>query len=197
VISRSKARGWFAAIGVALAVALAGCTDARPIEEVRAGGADSSTGSKAGSKAGSSTTVPAAADGSGSAGPGSPGGSGGGSEPGQPGSIDPAEPLPGGFQPPAPGDASPATTIPGDGRHAQQWDGYTVGADGRTLTFTYYAGVEPCSVFDSIVADEGPETVDVTIFERSGPEGVACIMLAQEKSASVTLVAPLGGRRVL
>jgi hypothetical protein len=86
---------------------------------------------------------------------------------------------------------------PNDPRHPHPWDGYTLGADGRTLTFTYYAGVAPCSVFDSIVADEGADAVRVTIYEHSGPEGVACIMLAQQKSASVTLQASLGGRTLV
>jgi hypothetical protein len=87
--------------------------------------------------------------------------------------------------------------MPGDLRQPHRWEGFTVGADGSTLTFTYYAGVEPCSGFDSIVADEGAESVRVTIYEHPGPEGVACIMLAQLKSATVTLGSPLGGRRVL
>ncbi len=89
------------------------------------------------------------------------------------------------------------TTIPADRRQAHRWDGYTVGADGATLTFTYYAGVEPCSVFDSIVADEGADSVRVTIYEHSGPDGVACIMIAELKSATVTLAAPLGGRQLI
>lgn len=92
---------------------------------------------------------------------------------------------------------SPLPADPGDGRHPHPWDDHTVGTDGRTLTFTYYAGVAPCSVHDSIVAEEGPETVRVTIYERSGPDGVVCIMLAQQKSATVTLDTPLGARRLV
>ena len=78
------------------------------------------------------------------------------------------------------------------------WESFQVGADGRTLVFTYYAGVAPCSVFDSINAVEGPTQVTVTIYERSdvGPD-VACIAMAQQKSATVTLGADLGGRTVV
>ena len=47
------------------------------------------------------------------------------------------------------------------------------------------------------MAEEGPETVRVTIYERSGPDGVVCIMLAQQKSATVTLDTPLGARRLV
>ena len=52
-------------------------------------------------------------------------------------------------------------------------------------------------MFDSIVAEEGPDTVRVSIYERSGPAGTVCIMMAQLKSATVTLAAPLGGRTVV
>jgi hypothetical protein len=89
------------------------------------------------------------------------------------------------------------TTIPGERGPAHRWEGYAVGTDGVTLTFTYYAGVEPCSVFDSIVAEESPDTVRVSIYERSGPGETVCIMMAQLKSATVTLAAPLGGRTVV
>jgi|GEM_PF-4155357 len=89
------------------------------------------------------------------------------------------------------------TTVPGDRRLPHRWEGYTVAEDGATLTFTYYAGVAPCSVFDAIVADETPDSVRVSIYEHPGPDGVACIALAQRKSASVTLAAPLGRRTVV
>jgi hypothetical protein len=83
-------------------------------------------------------------------------------------------------------------------RRAQRWQDYTVGPDGRTLTFRYYAGVEPCSVFDSIDAQEAPTTVTVTVYERDdAAPGQACPMLAKEKHASVTLREPLGSRRVV
>ena len=91
----------------------------------------------------------------------------------------------------------PVTTVLNARRQAHRWEGYTVAADGATLTFSYYAGVEPCSVFDSVVADEGPGSVRVTVYEHPGPDGVACIMIAQLKSATVTLAAPLGGRQVV
>jgi len=189
VLRNAPARRRILVAGIALAVALAGCSDARPDEEVRAGDAGSSragstkvTDVPPGSAAGASTTTTVVV---------TPG-----TEPGQPGQVDPTPPAEGGAEPPA-GSLPPVTTDPNDPRHPHGWDAFTVGADGRTLTFTYYAGVAPCSVFDSIVADEGAVSVRVTIYEHSGPEGVACIMLAQQKSASVTLGAPLGGRTVV
>jgi hypothetical protein len=97
----------------------------------------------------------------------------------------------------------PATTTtpppPASGRRRPvRWTDYAVAADGRTLTFRYYSGIEPCSVFDSITAQESPSQVVVTIHERNdaGPD-TACIMIAKEKFASVRLAAPLGGRRVV
>jgi len=193
----TRIRCRLAAACVALAIVLTACSDATPAEEVRADGSGASRGGATGNgsiqpglPADTSTSAPGVGD----TPPGADGGSG--SDGGQPGQVEPSPPA-GGNAPP-PGEAlPPVRTVPGDGRHPQPWDGHTVGGDGRTLTFTYYAGVAPCSIFDSIVAEEGPDAVRVTIYEHSGPEGVACIMLAQQKSASVTLAAPLGGRRLV
>ncbi len=195
---RTRIRCRLAAACVALAIVLTGCSDTTPAEEVRADGSGASRGGATGTGSiqpglptDSSTTVPVV-------GTDPPSGSDG-SEPGQ---IEPSPPVGGG--PPAGGGAPPAgdalppvTTVPGDRRHPHPWDGHTVSGDGLTLTFSYYAGIAPCSVFDSIVVEEGPDTVRVTIYEHSGPEGVACILIAQQKTASVTLAAPLGSRRLV
>lgn len=106
----------------------------------------------------------------------------------------PPQPAPQPAPEPPPAPAPP----PGGNRHAQAWESYSVAEDGRTMTFTYYAGVEPCSVFDSVQAVEGDSTVEVTIYERddSAP-GTACIMVAVQKTATVALQAPLGTRAVV
>ncbi len=170
----TNTHGWrVAAIGLALTVALAGCSDDTP-QEVRSGQTSSTTPGATvvvTTVPGGSTTTPPPSD-----------------------SVEPTPPASGG-----PGGGSPPLTtvpVPGTG-NPHRWEGYTVGADGTTLSFTYYAGVEPCSVFDSIVADESPDSVRVTIYERSGPDGVVCIMMAQLKTATITLAAPLGGRSVV
>jgi hypothetical protein len=163
------------AVAVALALALAGCSEATPTQEVRSGSTVATTVASRPTSSVPPTT-------------------------GAPGRVDPSPPLTGDDQGPAEEAGTtlpPATTVPGERGPAHRWEGYTVGADGATLTFTYYAGVEPCSVFDSIVAEEGPDTVRVSIFERSGGGDTVCIMLAQLKSATVTLAAPLGGRTVV
>ena len=200
---RSGAPRRLAAAALALVVVLAGCSDTTPSQDVRAGsggGTSSGAGSSKAGDASSATPVDGATtlplpDGAGSNGDG---GTAGATEPGQPGQVDPSPPVKGGSPAPPPGGAFPPPSAgPGAARDPHPWDDYTVGADGRTLTFTYWAGVEPCSVFDSIVAEEGPDSVRVTIYERSGPEGVACIMLALQKSATVSLDSPLGARRLV
>jgi len=164
------------AMAMALTLALAACSDDKPTQEVRSGSPVVTTVASR-----PTSSAPPTA--------------------GAPGSVDPSPPVAGSPGGEPAGDAgttpSPETTTPGVKGPAHRWEGYTVGADGVTLTFTYYAGVEPCSVFDSIVAEEGPDSVRVSIYERSGPGETVCIMIAQLKSATVTLTAPLGGRTVV
>ncbi|MEA2828285.1 MAG: hypothetical protein QOG43_2724 [Actinomycetota bacterium] len=167
------------AVALALAVGMAGCSDGNPVQQVRTG--------RAGPPATDPTVVPTL--------PSSP------TSTAPPATERPVDEVPGSEPPVSPVPPAttvpPATDVPDARRQPHRWEGYTVAADGATLTFTYYAGVEPCSAFDSIVADEGPDSVRVTIYEHSGPAGVACIMLAQLKSATVTLAAPLGGRQLI
>ena len=92
---------------------------------------------------------------------------------------------------------TPTTRFPGDTRRAVPWDTHTASADGRTLTFSYYSGPPPCSIEDGIEVQETSTSVRVTIFERDGSGGQPCIAIAQQKSATVTLASPLGGRQVL
>jgi hypothetical protein len=92
---------------------------------------------------------------------------------------------------------TPTTRVPGDTRRAVGWDRYVASPDGRTLTFTYYSGVPPCSIDDGIQAEESSSAVRVTIFERDGSNGQPCIAIAQQKSATVSLSSPLNGRTVV
>jgi hypothetical protein len=175
-------RRWAGAVLVAVAVALVGCAETRTIETGGLAAAD-------GAATSAPTTTAVAAD------PPvtttEPPGTTPTTPPPQ--ATTPTTPSP----PPPPVPDPPPTAAPG-GRHAAGWESFQVGADGRTLVFTYYAGVAPCSVFDSIDAVEGPAQVTVTIYERSdvGPD-VACIAIAQQRSATVTLDYDLGGRTVV
>jgi len=97
----------------------------------------------------------------------------------------------------APAPTTPTTRFPGETRRAVGWDRYTASGDGRTLAFSYYSGVPPCSIEDGTQVEESGATVRVTIYERDGSQGQPCILIAQQKSASVTLATPLGNRRVV
>ncbi|MFD6282114.1 hypothetical protein ACFWFI_42150 [Streptomyces sp. NPDC060209] len=67
-------------------------------------------------------------------------------------------------------------------------------ADGRTLEVTFWGGV--CSTY-SARASEDSTTVRVTVTESKPDPGKACIMIAKELTRTVTLDAPLDGRKVV
>ena len=79
------------------------------------------------------------------------------------------------------------------------FDTATIGADDVTLTITFWAGVEPCSVLDHVDVREGPAAVTVTLYQGSDPNAgdVACPEIAMLKQVSVTLDAPLAGRDIV
>jgi ABC-type transport system substrate-binding protein len=54
--------------------------------------------------------------------------------------------------------------------------------DGSTInvTATWWSGVEPCTILDSIVVDKGDGTYTVTLREGSSPQEIACIALAEQ-----------------
>lgn len=92
---------------------------------------------------------------------------------------------------------TPITRFPADTRRAVGWDTYAASADGRTLAFSYYSGPPPCSIADGVEVEETHSAVRVTIFQRDESGGQPCILIAQHKSASVTLASPVGTRRVV
>ncbi|MFJ8750670.1 hypothetical protein ACIREO_15230 [Streptomyces sp. NPDC102441] len=67
-------------------------------------------------------------------------------------------------------------------------------ADGRTLEVTFWGGV--CSTYTAH-ATEDTTTVRVTVSESKPDPGKACIMIAKELTRTVTLDAPLDGRKVV
>lgn len=91
---------------------------------------------------------------------------------------------------------TPTTRFPGDTRRAVGWERYTVSGDGRTLTISYTSGPAPCSIPDGVEVIETSAAVKVTVFERDGSGGQPCILIAQQKTATVTLAIPLGSRAV-
>ncbi|WP_406149784.1 hypothetical protein [Streptomyces sp. NBC_01012] len=67
-------------------------------------------------------------------------------------------------------------------------------ADGRTLEVTFWGGV--CSTYKAR-ATEDSTTVRITIDVSEPDPGKACIMIAKELTRTVTLDAPLDGRKVV
>ncbi|MEU0298448.1 hypothetical protein ABZ252_03075 [Streptomyces sp. NPDC006175] len=67
-------------------------------------------------------------------------------------------------------------------------------ADGRTLEVTFWGGV--CSTYTAR-ATEDATTVRVKVSESKPDPGKACIMIAKELTRTVTLDAPLDGRKVV
>lgn len=67
-------------------------------------------------------------------------------------------------------------------------------ADGRKLAVTFWGGV--CSTYAARATESG-STVRVTVTESKPEPGKVCIMIAKELTRTVTLDAPLDGRKVL
>lgn len=79
------------------------------------------------------------------------------------------------------------------------YDTATIGDDDVTLTITFWAGVEPCSVLDHVDVQQGPNAVTVTLFQGSDPNAgdIACPEIAMLKQVTVTLDQPLDGRDIV
>ena len=79
------------------------------------------------------------------------------------------------------------------------FDTATIGADDRTLTITFWSGVEPCAVLDHVDVDYGDDAVTVTLFQGSDPNAgdVACIEIAVLKQVTITLDQTLADRDVV
>jgi hypothetical protein len=77
--------------------------------------------------------------------------------------------------------------------------GHTASADGTSLDVTFYMGVEECNRLDRVEVEETDTTVTITIFTGANPDaaGVACIEIAELRSTTVELDAPLGDRTVV
>lgn len=70
----------------------------------------------------------------------------------------------------------------------------TYSADGRTLEVSFWGGV--CSTYAARATEDG-STVRITVTESKPDPGKACIMIAKELTRTVTLDAPLDGRKVV
>jgi len=79
------------------------------------------------------------------------------------------------------------------------FDTATIGADDTTLTIVFWSGVEPCYVLDHVDVSYSADAVTVTLFQGSDPNAgdVACIDIALQKQATITLDEPLGARAIV
>ncbi|MEW2508508.1 hypothetical protein [Streptomyces sp. NPDC046870] len=88
--------------------------------------------------------------------------------------------------------AEPSASPPASGEsRSVKVNGYT--ADGRTLALSFYGGV--CADYRTSARESG-DRVTVTVTERPWP-GRVCVLIAKEYVKTVTLGAPLDGRRVV
>jgi hypothetical protein len=69
----------------------------------------------------------------------------------------------------------------------------TASLDGRRLTVaaTWWSGVEPCSILDSVVVDAEDGGFAITLFEGRGPGDVACIAIAEQHRTFIEFPADL------
>jgi hypothetical protein len=80
---------------------------------------------------------------------------------------------------------------------ARAWE--RVRGRGRELMVVFWSGIEPCYVLDSVVVEEKPDLVTITLYEGHDPDkpDAVCIEIAVLKMVEVTLERPLGDRRVI
>ncbi|MFF3621940.1 hypothetical protein [Streptomyces sp. NPDC002467] len=88
---------------------------------------------------------------------------------------------------------APAESSPG-GKDGRTVPGFSYADADRKLTVNFWGS--PCSTY-AVEARESAESVLVKITDTPNQPGQACIMLAQEMSATATLQQPLGSRKVL
>jgi ABC-type transport system substrate-binding protein len=132
-----------------------------------------------------SSAPPASATPPPSAGADLPGG-GSGSDPGT-GSGGPVDPGP-----VDPGSGQAAIVMPRPGQLNPRSVGATLlepSVDGRRVLVkvSWYSGVEPCNVLDSVKVDRGGNEFVLTIIEGSGDMNAVCIEIAQYKATIVDL----------
>jgi len=104
--------------------------------------------------------------------------------------------TPVGNEPPAGGGGNPGVggelTVPQPGQldvHAVSADSLEAAVDGRRVTvrIAWTSGVEPCSVLDTILVDQGEMAFAITLQEGHAPGDNICIEIAKFKFALVDL----------
>ena len=69
----------------------------------------------------------------------------------------------------------------------------TANLDGRRLTVaaSWWSGVEPCHILDTVVVDSEDGGFAITLREGRGPEDVACIAIAEQHRTFIEFPADL------
>ena len=95
-----------------------------------------------------------------------------------------------GVVPPDPGGARLVVPKPGQlDVHPVSAEAISATVDGRhvTLDITWWSGVEPCTILDTVIVETGPQSFAITLREGRGPEEVACIAIAEQHRTVVDL----------
>jgi hypothetical protein len=126
--------------------------------------------------------------------PTDPGGSTGGGAPGNPGQTDPTAPIGGNVNPTPvdPGFGQPKLVIPRPGQLNPRPVGATSlepAVNGRRVLVkvTWWSGVEPCNVLDSVNVERSGTAITIQLIEGSGDAQAICIEIAEQKATIVDL----------
>lgn len=82
--------------------------------------------------------------------------------------------------------------------HKIRWErAKKVGA--KKVRLTWWSGVAPCTVLHRIKVKETSRRVTITLYEGTSPKAknVSCIMLAVQKTTTVTLKKSVGHRKIV
>lgn len=131
---------------------------------------------------------------------GATGAAGGTSLAGSPGAETPDADL-GGQNPDPAADGRPEIVTPRKGmRNVRPVAWESARATGkRTVRVTFYGGVEPCDVLDSVKVTYTAKAVKIGLFSGSDPAkpDTACIEIAKLKAVDVTVTSDLDGRKLV
>ena len=126
--------------------------------------------------------------------PTDPGGSTGGGAPGNPGQTDPTAPI-GGIVNPTPVDpgfGQPKLVIPRPGQLNPRPVGAAslepaVSGNHVLVKVTWWSGVEPCNVLDSVKVERSGTAITIQLIEGTGDAHAICIEIAEQKATIVDL----------
>jgi len=78
--------------------------------------------------------------------------------------------------------------------HDVKADSLTARVDGSTIvvTATWFSGVEPCNILDTVIVTKGQSSYAITLREGHGPQDVVCIAIAELHKTEIAIpdVAP-------